>query len=113
VDVVNSIDELQHEIAHVLGLERTLADTDGFVEVAIAAEFDHDVLMVLGLERVHQVDDIVMMGKLRVDLQLLRVVVGSVVGRAGRLLNGLRLGYALDGDVLAGECVFGSEDQAK
>jgi hypothetical protein len=94
----------------VLSLERTLADTDGFVKVAIAAEFDHNVLVVLSLEGVYQVDDVVVVRELRVDLQLLRVVIGSEVGRAGRLLNGLRLGDALDGDVLAGERVLGPED---
>ena len=113
VEVFNAIDQLQHEVADVLGLERALFGADGFVEVAIAAQFDDNVLVVLGLESVNQIDDVLVVRKLAVDLQLLRVVVDGVGRRASRLLFSARLGDALDGDVFFGESVPGLEDQAE
>ena len=61
----------------------------------------------------HQVDDVVMVRELCVDLQLLGVVIGSVGSGTGGLLYSLRLGDALDGDVLTSESVLGPEDQAE
>lgn len=113
VEVLDAIDQLQHEVADVLGLERALFGADGFVEVAIAAEFDDNVLVVLGLERVNQIDDVLVVRKLGVDLQLLGVVVDGVGRRTRRLLFSARLGDALDGDVVAGESILGAEDQAE
>ena len=61
----------------------------------------------------NQIDDVVVVRKLAVNLQLLRVVVDGVGRRTGRLLFSARLGDALDGDVLLGESVPGAEDQAE
>jgi hypothetical protein len=59
------------------------------------------------------VDNVLVVGKLGVDLQLLRVVVDGVGRRACGLLFSARLGDALDGDVLTGESVLCAEDQTE
>jgi hypothetical protein len=55
----------------VLSLERTLANTNGLVQVAIGAELEDQVDVVLGLKRLKHVDNVGVLTKVEVNAKLL------------------------------------------
>ena len=71
MDKLDSTDKLHHEVSHVLSLERTLANTNGLVQVAIGAELEDQVDVVLGLKRLKHVDNVGVLTKVEVNAKLL------------------------------------------
>ena len=69
--VFYSTDQLKHEIADMLGLERSLPGSDGFVEITIWAVLESEIGVTRGLERADEVDDVGMEANARVHSQLL------------------------------------------
>jgi hypothetical protein len=111
VDKLNSVDKLHHEVADVLSLKGTLANTDGLVKVAIGAELKDQVDVVLGLEGLEQVDDIGMVTKVEVDTKLLGTLIDCESGRA--VDGGRALGDDLDSNVVTSHKVLGLENHAE
>lgn len=111
VDVLHSTDQLHHEVADVLRLQRTLVKADGLVQVTVGAVLEDKVDVVLGLKGLEKVDDVGMGTKPEVDTELLRALVDSKCRRA---IDGSRgLGNNLDGNEIIGHKVLGLEDHAK
>ncbi|KAK6724067.1 hypothetical protein SNK04_002908 [Fusarium graminearum] len=67
VHVVNGIDELKHELADMLCLERTVTLSDCFVEITLTTKLENEVDMRFGLERVNKVDDVLVSSKATVQ----------------------------------------------
>ena len=107
---VDRVDQLQHERAHVLGLERAAAEADGFVEVAHGAVLEHEEHMGLRLEGVDQIDDVGVLAETVVAGELEQVVAAADAGGGLGLEN---LGDALDGDEVSGGDILGEEDHAE
>jgi hypothetical protein len=95
----------------VFGLQRTLVEADGFVEVAIGAELEDEVDVVLALEGLEQIDDVVVGAKAKMDTELFGALIDSEGGRT--VDGGGRLGNDLDGNIVVGYQVLGLEDHAK
>ena len=95
----------------MLSLKRTLANSDGFVQVAIGAELEHQVDVVLGLKGLEQVDSVGVVAEVQVDAELL----GALIDGKGRgaVDGGGALGDDLDGHGLVGYKILGLEDHTK
>ena len=111
VHKLDSADQLEHEIAHMLRLERALAEANGFIEVAIRAELEHKVDVVGALEGLEAVDNVRVRADAEVDAQLLGALVNSEGGGAASGRRGLC--DDLDGNVFVGYQIAGLEDHAK
>jgi hypothetical protein len=111
MDKLDSTDKLHHEVSHVLSLERTLANTNGLVQIAIGAELEDQVDVVLGLKRLKHVDNVGVLTKVEVNAKLLGALINSESRRA--VDGGGALGDDLDGNVVAGYKVLGLEDHAE
>jgi hypothetical protein len=110
VHVLDSTDQLHHEAANVVCLERSTVNTDGLVKVTHWAELQDKEHVSVGLERVDQVHNVWMVPENVVACELDEVVLSK--GR--RLLRVVgSLGQTLDGNLLVGLEVLGQEDHAK
>lgn len=111
VNELHSTNQLHHEVADVLGLQGTLVEANGLVQVAIGAILQHQVDVVLRLERLKKVDHIGVIAEAKVDAKLL----GALVDGEGRRAvdSSRRLGDNLDGDKLVSGQVLSLEDHAK
>jgi hypothetical protein len=111
VNVLNSTDQLHHEVADVLGLQGTLVEADGLVKIAIGAVLQHQVDVVVGLPGLDEVDNVGVVAKTKVGTKLLRAFINSKSSRA--VDGGRGLSHNLDSNKLVSGEVLGLEDHAK
>lgn len=109
--MLNSTDELEHGLTHVIGLTRSATSADSFVEVAIGTVLEDEVDVVFGLEVMDEIDDIRMIANAAMDGEFLGAVVDNHGLRATD--NSRGLGEALQSYEVASPGVVGLEDHAK
>jgi len=108
---LDGTNQLKHEIPNVLGFQRTFSKPDGFVEIAIRAEFQDKVDVVGGFERLKKINNVGVRPNAEMNCQFFRVLIHGKARGTG--VGGTRLREALYGNVLAGDEIPGLEDHAE
>lgn len=103
-------DQLQHEVSHMFSFQGTPADPDGLVKITVGTVLQNQVNMGIGFEGVDEVDQVGVVAKTAMALQLFEAIIDR---QRARSTSGRRLGQTFDGNILTGLEVGGDEDHSK